>query len=65
MAASWLGLDVWLFESAGKRRWGTTSEQTLVRQTHLATLPDGADHDPGALAALAGHLEDAVAWSWP
>ena len=48
MPASWLGLDVWLFEAAWKRRWGTTSEQTLVRQTHLATLPDGADHDLGA-----------------
>ena len=54
VAASWVGLDVWLFEAAWKRRWGTTSEQTLVRQTHLATLPalasgaGGADHDLGA-----------------
>ena len=54
VAASWLGLDVWLFEAAWKCRWGTTSERTLVRQTHLATLPalgpgaGGADHDLGA-----------------
>ena len=45
---AWLGLDVWLFEAAFKRRWGTSSEHTLVRQTHLATLPDGASHDLGA-----------------
>ncbi|MGI3784623.1 MAG: NADPH:quinone reductase [Janthinobacterium lividum] len=45
---SWLGLDVWLFEAAWKRRWGTSSEHTLVRQTHLSTLADGAGHDLGA-----------------
>ena len=49
---SWLGLDVWVFEAAFKRRWGTTSEQTLVRQTHLATLPDGASHDLGAALGI-------------
>src|SRR3954469_11242333 len=49
---AWLGLDVWLFESAWKRRWGTTSEQTLVRQTRAATLPDGADHDLGAALGI-------------
>ena len=42
----------WLFEAAWKRRWGTTSEQTLVRQTHVATLPDGADHDLGAALGI-------------
>ncbi|MGI3781626.1 MAG: NADPH:quinone reductase [Janthinobacterium lividum] len=52
VAASWVGLDVWLFESAWKRRWGTTSEHTLVRQTHLATLPDPADHDLGAALGI-------------
>jgi NADPH:quinone reductase len=55
--SSWLGLDVWLFEAAFKRRWGTTSEQTLVRQTHLATLPartgtTSADHDLGAALGI-------------
>ncbi|HEY0240122.1 MAG TPA: NADPH:quinone reductase [Friedmanniella sp.] len=49
---SWLGLDVWVFEAAFKRRWGTSSEQTLVRQTHLATLPDGASHDLGAALGI-------------
>ena len=39
--ASWLGLDVWVFEAAFKRRWGTASEHTLVRQTHLARCPTG------------------------
>jgi NADPH2:quinone reductase len=49
---AWLGLDVWLFEAAYKRRWGTSSEHTLVRQTHLATLPDGAGHDLGAALGI-------------
>lgn len=49
---AWLGLDVWLFEAAWKRRWGTTSEHTLVRQTHLATLPDAAGHDLGAALGI-------------
>ncbi|GAA3556489.1 NADPH:quinone reductase [Microlunatus spumicola] len=50
--ASWVGLDVWLFEAAWKRRWGTTSEQTLVRQTRVATLPDGASYDVGAALGI-------------
>lgn len=58
---AWLGLDVWLFEAAWKRRWGTTSEHTLVRQSHLATLPartrgaegaDSADFDLGAALGI-------------
>jgi len=56
--AAWVGLDVWLFEAAWKRRWGTTSEQTLVRQSHLATLPalnpgaGSAGHDLGAALGI-------------
>ena len=54
--ASWLGLDVWVWESAFRRRWGTTSEQTLVRSSHLAPLPSrrpgGADHDLGAALGI-------------
>ncbi|GAB2574894.1 NADPH:quinone reductase [Microlunatus antarcticus] len=54
--ASWLGLDVWVFEAAFKRRWGTTSEHTLVRQTHLAALPsrgaEGAPYDLGAALGI-------------
>ena len=53
---TWLGLDVWAFEAAFKRRWGTTSEQTLVRQTHLAPLPsagtEGAPYDLGAALGI-------------
>jgi NADPH2:quinone reductase len=49
---SWLGLDVWLFESAWKRRWGTTAEHTLVRQSRVATLPDGAGPDLGAALGI-------------
>jgi len=48
----WVGLDVWLFEAAWKRRWGTTSEHTLVRSTHLAALPDGSGHDLGAALGI-------------
>jgi NADPH2:quinone reductase len=50
--ASWVGLDVWLFEAAYKRRWGTASEHTLVRQTHLSTLPDGVSYDLGAALGI-------------
>jgi NADPH2:quinone reductase len=54
--ASWLGLDVWVFEAAFKRRWGTTSEHTLVRETHLAVLPSrgaaGAPYDLGAALGI-------------
>jgi NADPH2:quinone reductase len=50
--ASWLGLDVWVFEAAFKRRWGTSSEYTLVRQTHLSTLPDGASYELGAALGI-------------
>ena len=54
--ASWLGLDVWVWEAAFRRRWGTTSEQTLVRSSHLAPLPSrrpgGADHDLGAALGI-------------
>ncbi len=36
---AWLGLDVWVFEAAFRRRWGTSSEQTLVPVTRVAALP--------------------------
>ena len=52
VSESWLGLDVWLYEAAWKRRWGTTSEQTLVRETRVATLPDGAGPDLGAALGI-------------
>lgn len=57
VAASWVGLDVWVFEAAWRRRWGTTSEHTLVRATNLATLPDtassdGAPYDVGAALGI-------------
>ena len=53
---SWLGLDVWVFEAAWRRRWGTTSEHTLVRETNLATLPvagpDAPAYDLGAALGI-------------
>ena len=58
VAGSWLGLDVWLYEAAWKRRWGTGSEHTLVRESRVATLPNldagggGADHDLGAALGI-------------
>ena len=36
---TWVGQDVWVFEAAFRRRWGTASEQTLVPVTHVAALP--------------------------
>ena len=55
--ASWVGLDVWVFEAAWKRRWGTASEHTLVRETNLAPLPDagvvgGDPYDVGAALGI-------------
>ena len=52
--ASWVGLDVWVFEAAWKRRWGTASEQTLVRETNLAVLPRTGDADPYDVGAALG-----------
>jgi len=37
---AWVGVDVWVYEAAFRRRWGTASEQTLVPVTHVAPLPD-------------------------
>jgi len=44
--AAWVGVGVWVFEAAFRRRWGTSSEQTLVPVTHVAPLPDVAGSGP-------------------
>ncbi|SEQ69052.1 NADPH:quinone reductase [Microlunatus flavus] len=53
---SWVGLDVWVLEAAWKRRWGTTSEHTLVRESNVSLLPrttsSGAPYDLGAALGI-------------
>ena len=44
-----VGERVWLwFAAAGRRRWGTAAEWTVVPQRQAVPLPDGASFDLGA-----------------
>ena len=42
------GLDVWVWEAAYRRPWGTAAEYALVRENRAVLLPAGADFDLGA-----------------
>jgi NADPH:quinone reductase len=42
------GLDVWVWEAAYQRPWGTAADQALVRENRVVLLPAGAGFDLGA-----------------
>ena len=42
------GLDVWVWEAAHQRPWGTAADYALVRENRTVLLPSGAGFDLGA-----------------
>jgi NADPH2:quinone reductase len=42
------GLDVWVWEAAYQRPWGTAADYALVRENRIVLLPAGAGFDLGA-----------------
>jgi len=48
VAAGWVGIRVWMWESAYLRPDGTAQEYSVIPVRHVASLPDSASFDLGA-----------------